>query len=153
MKTSINITKFEEAETLWVVRDRVRFMGQVDGTDLCVLEVEVPPGSGTPPHRHESVEIFRILNGALTFGRFDQGQPDYISAGPGTVITVPSQAPHHYVNRGTEDVLMLVVVQRSLVEFFRELARQEAPPGGPPNEAELAGVMAACARHSIGILS
>lgn len=149
MPTTLRVTRPAEAESVWVVRDRVRFMGTLDGTDLCVLEVEVPPGSGTPPHVHDSPEIFRVLTGELTFGRFGDGAPVMEKAAAGTVVTVPSRVPHHYQNEGPVPASMLVVVERSMAEFFRDLGRTVAPPAAPPSPEEIAEVMDACARHGI----
>ncbi len=152
MNNTVSFVRPEEAEALWVIRDRVHFMGEVQGTSLNVLEVEVPPGSGTPPHVHDSPEIFRVLSGELTYGVFAEGPPAFTTASPGTVITVPSRVPHNYENRGSTPARMLVVVERSMADFFRDLGRPDAPPAGPPTEAEIAAVMAACARHGITVL-
>lgn len=152
MSSTIGIVRGADADAVWVVRDRVRFMGEVAGSDLAVLEVEVPPGSGTPPHRHASPEIFRVLSGELTFGLFDDGPPTLTAAGAGTVVTVPSDVPHNYQNAGAAPASMLVVVERSMAAFFRDLGRRDAPPAGPPSDDEIAAVMAACARHGIRIL-
>jgi AcrR family transcriptional regulator/quercetin dioxygenase-like cupin family protein len=149
---TIGITRPEEAPALWIVRDHIRFMGDVAGTDLAVLEIEVPPGSGTPPHRHASPEIFRILSGEMTFGRFADGPPLVTTAGAGTVVTVPSQVPHNYQNASGAPATMLVVVDQSMVAFFRDLGRPAAPPAGPPSAAEIGAVLAACERHGITLL-
>jgi uncharacterized RmlC-like cupin family protein len=74
-------------------------------------------------------------------------------ASAGTVVTVPSRVPHNYQNAGPAPASMLVVVERSMAEFFRDLGRPDAPPAGPPSDAEIAAVMAACARHDITILA
>lgn len=152
MPTSITITTKANAESVWVIRDRITFMGEVPGTDLALLEVEVPPGSGTPPHTHASPELFRVLSGEVTFGLFAEMPPREVVAGPGTVVTIPPDAPHNYRNAGREPVTMLVVVDRTMVEFFRDLGRREEPAGGPPSAAEISEVMAACARHGIAVL-
>jgi len=152
MNTTIQIVRRAEAEALWVVRDRVRFMGEVGETGLSVLEVEVPPGSGTPPHVHASPEVFRVLDGEIAFGLFGEGAPREVVAGADAVVTVPSGVPHSYRNAGAAPATMLVIVDDSMVGFFRDLGRQEAPPAGPPSEAELAAVLAACARHDIALL-
>ena len=75
-------------------------MGEVGDTDLAVLEVEVPPGSGTPPHVHASPEIFRVLEGEIGFGLFDGGAPREVVPGADSVVTVPSRVPHSYRNAG-----------------------------------------------------
>jgi quercetin dioxygenase-like cupin family protein len=152
VSSTISIIRDADAETLWVVRDRVRFMGEVAGTDLAVLEVEVPPGSGTPPHRHHSPQIFRVLSGELTFGLFESSPPSQVVAGAGTVVTVPPNVAHNYQNTSAAAANMLVVVQRSMAAFFRALGRREAPRPGPPSDDEIAAVMAACARHDITII-
>ena len=152
MQSDIRITRTDDAEALWVVRDRIRFMGSLDGTELSVAEVEVPPGSGTPPHLHASPEIFRVLSGEVTFGRFADGPPSMTAAGPGTVVTVPSNVPHNYQNAGSGPATMLVVIEKSMENFFRDLGKSETPPAGPPSDAEIGEVLAACARHGITML-
>lgn len=47
---------------------------------------------------------------------------------------------------------MLVVLDHSMVRFFRDLGRLDVPPAGPPSDDEIATVMAACARHGILVL-
>jgi quercetin dioxygenase-like cupin family protein len=152
MSQAIGIVRPEEAETIWVLGDRMRFMGSVAGTDLHVMELLVPPGSGTPPHRHPSIEIFRVTDGEITFGIFGEGPPREVVAGPGSIVTVPSGAGHNYTNRGAAPAGMTVIVQRQMHDFFREIGTAAAPPPGPPPEAAVARVMAVCARHGVEIL-
>jgi quercetin dioxygenase-like cupin family protein len=153
MPASIAVTLPEGAETVWVVRDRIKFMGEVPGKDLSLLEVEVPPGSGTPPHRHASPEAFRVISGEIKFGDFETTPPRFFVAGPGTVLTVPPNVAHNYQNSGDRPATMVVVVDRSMVTFFHELGRREEPVGGPPSPEEISAVLAACARHQIHLLS
>lgn len=47
---------------------------------------------------------------------------------------------------------MRVVVEHSMADFFRDVARLDTPPPGPPSADEIAAVMAACARHKITLL-
>lgn len=152
MNASIRLTHVAEADTVWVIRDRIRFLGEVPGSDLALVEVEVPPGSGTPPHRHASPEAFRVLSGEMTFGIFEDGPPREVVAGPGAVVTVPPNAAHNYRNAGRLPASMLVVLDRAMVAFFRDLGRHEDPPAGPPSPDEISTVLAACARHGISLL-
>jgi len=152
MPSTVSVTRRADANAVWVMRDRLRFMGHLAGSDLSVIEVEVPPGSGTPPHQHASPEIFRVLSGEVTFGLFEDGPPQQVRAEPGTVVTVPSNVGHNYANPGSAPASMLVVVERSMTDFFRDVGRTDAPPAGPPSEAEIADLMVACARHGIAIL-
>lgn len=153
METGIGVMRREEAEALWVLFDRVRFMGEVPGTGLAVVEVDVPPGSGTPPHRHASPEVFCVLEGEVAFLRMHDGVPSEVVGGPGTVVTVPSDVPHAYRNAGPTAARLHVVLERSMTAFFREVGRPEAPPPGPPNDADLDRVLGACARHGITMLT
>lgn len=153
MPSSITMITEADADSLWVVRDRIRFLGELAGTALSLVEVEVPPGSGTPPHTHDSPELFRVLSGTVTFGRFDDGPPSFVEAGPGSVVNVPPRVPHNYQNAGSSAALMLVALDRSMVAFFRDLGRSDAPPTGAPSGEEIAAVMSACARHGITVLA
>ena len=152
MTDKVHATTPAEARTLWVLGDQVRFMGQVDGTDLHVLDVVVPPGSGTPPHTHRSPEIFRVSEGEVTFGIFGDGPPRMIVAGPGTVVTVPSNVGHNYQNRGSSPAVMTSILETQMVDFFSEIGSREQPPAGPPAPEAIEAVMAACARHGIRVL-
>lgn len=152
MSAPVAIVRPEEAETLWILGDRLRFMGTVAGTDLHAVEVTVPPGSGTPPHRHASIEIFHVTAGEVTFGMFDGGPPRELCGGPGAVVTVASNAAHNYSNRGSINAVMLVVVQQQMHDFFAELGASEAPPPGPPSAEAMTHVVAICARHGVEIL-
>jgi len=143
----------DEAEALWVIRDQVRFMGDVPGKNLSVLEVSVPPGSGTPPHKHESIEVFRILSGEITFTLFDTTVPQQIIAGPGSVLTLSPYQPHNYINTGTEEAEMIVIIENSMVNFFRDLGRPDRPDASPPSEAEIGAILAACTRHGIQVIN
>jgi quercetin dioxygenase-like cupin family protein len=152
MPSTITLTTPASADTVWVVRDRIQFLGEVPGTNLALLEVEVPPGSGTPPHTHASPEVFRVLSGEVRFGIFDTTPPREVVAGPGAVVTIPPHAAHNYRNAGAQPATMLVVVDDTMTAFFRELGRRETPAGGPPSADEIAAVLAACARHHITLL-
>jgi uncharacterized cupin superfamily protein len=126
----------------------------VEGTDLKLVEVEVPPGSGSPPHRHASPETFRILEGEVTFGLFAQGQaPEQVVTGPGAVVRVAAWAGHNYVNMGPTPARMLVILDDRMIGFFEDLGTATTPEAGPPSEAEIGAIMAACQKHGIEVLA
>ncbi len=60
--------------------------------------------------------------------------------------------PHSYQNTGEAAAAMLVLVDGAMVAFFRDLGRRVTPPTGPPSAAEIAELLAACARHGIALL-
>ncbi|MFQ6186237.1 cupin domain-containing protein [Sinorhizobium meliloti] len=146
---NIEMTTANNAEYLWVVADRIRFLGGVPGSDLELLDIEVPPGSGTPPHIHESPELFYILEGELTVRQFGAGLPQVIKAGPSTSVRVPSRVPHNYSNESDNPIRMLVMLAPSMIAFFRDVGSVERPQGTP----DFARIGAAMDRHGIEALS
>jgi quercetin dioxygenase-like cupin family protein len=136
-------------DTLYVVSDRIRFLGNVPGSGLDLLEVEVPVGAGTPPHSHVSPEMFYIVEGTLSVGLFGPGAPPVVTeAGPGAVVRIASGMPHNYTNAGTDPVRMMVLIEPSMVDFFRDIGTVE-----PQAEPDFARIGAAMARHGIEVLT
>ncbi len=151
MTSTITLTPSQNIDTLWVVRDRVRFSGYLEGTPVVVLEVQIPSGSGTPLHRHASPEFFRVLSGEVTFTTLQDGEEQRLVARAGDVLNVPSDVPHGYTNTGNAPAEVLVVIDRSMEAFFREVGTKR-PGFGPPTPEELALVGAACAKHGISFV-
>lgn len=147
---TIEVTTPADADGLWVVADRIRFLGGIPGSPLELLDIEVTPGSGTPPHTHESPELFYILEGELTVREFGPGMPPkVIRAGAGTSVRIPPMAPHNYVNESGKSVRMLVLLEPSMTAFFREIGSKERPQGAP----DFARIGAAMERHGIEALA
>lgn len=150
--SAATVTKISDAPSVWVIGDHVRFMGDVQGANLSVIDVTVMPGSGTPPHRHASPEIFRVIEGEVTFGIFGAGPPRSITAGEGTVVTVPSWLGHNYSNQSGKPARFAAVLQHEMVAFFKEVGSTEMPPPGPPSEEVISRIRTACQRHGIEML-
>lgn len=132
-------------ETLWVVADRIRFLGGLPGSNLELLDIEVPAASGTPPHIHASSEMFFILEGELTVRDFGAGgAPQVVLAGPRTAVRIPAMAPHNYSNDSGRPVRMLVLIDKSMIGFFRDIGTVE-----PQAEPDFAKIGAAMQRHGI----
>lgn len=142
-----------EQEALWVIRDRVKFVGVMQAPECALLEITVPPGGGTPPHRHESPEIFYLQSGEVTFGNFDAVKPSFTKLSSGQSLTVNSNQAHNYQNNSATTAVMLVVVNHQMVKFFRDIGKRETPPAGPPSDAEIGEVVACCRKHGIEILA
>ncbi|WP_134495241.1 cupin domain-containing protein [Microvirga pakistanensis] len=141
----IDVTTPGDGETLWVVADRIRFLGGLAGSNLELIEVEVPPGSGTPPHSHASPELIYVIEGELTVRHFATGVPPEVTvAGPGTSVRVDPRAPHNYSNDGVDPVRMLVLIEPSMIAFFRDIGTAE-----PPAQPDFARIGAAMQRHGI----
>jgi quercetin dioxygenase-like cupin family protein len=146
------VHEIAKAKPFWVLGDRLSIIAHLDGQDLYVVDVAVPPGSGTPPHKHPAPEILRLLEGTIDFWcETDQGCVE-VRAKPGDVFTVPPGAPHGYRNTGATEARMMLIADRRMLDFFREVGAAEAPPPGPPAAEEISRVMGAAARHGFEIL-
>ncbi len=152
MSAKIGFERPESASRLWVLGDEIRFMGAVEEKNVHVLDVTVPPGSGTPPHRHASPEFFRVSEGEVNFEFFYDGTVRTVVAGPGSVVTLPGHIGHSYANRGNSPAVMTAIVEAQMVEFFKEIGTL-APPAGVPSSEVIGRVMAACERYGIEILA
>lgn len=145
---SIQVTSAQDGETRWVVADRIRFLGGPAGANLELVEVEIPPGSGTPPHSHASPELFYILDGEITIRHFAAGEPpEVVAARAGTSVRIDGHAPHNYVKESDRSARMLVLVEPSMTAFFREIGTAE-PQAAP----DFARIGAAMQRHGIEAL-
>lgn len=139
------------AGKFWVMGDEIMKRGKLEGTGFNVIDVMVPPGSGTPPHSHASPEIFRILQGTMTIWSLIDGQPAEIEAVPGDVVTIPAHAQHAYRNASSAPALMMSIVDDRMMEFF-EAAASDEPPAGPPTPEAIERIMALTVTHGIHIL-
>jgi quercetin dioxygenase-like cupin family protein len=137
--------------SFWVMNDCVTVRAKLDGTPLNVIDVMVPPGCGTPPHTHRSVEIFRILEGSLTIWSMIDGVASEYEAGPGDVVTIPENAPHGYRNAASRPVIFTAIVDDQMIAFFEEVASKEAP-SGPPSADMINRLMELTGRHKIQVL-
>jgi quercetin dioxygenase-like cupin family protein len=103
-----------------------------DDTDgrYCLIDMNVPPGGGPPPHRHDFEEMFTILDGKieLTFRGVSA------TATAGETINVPANAPHVFRNVSDRPARLLCLCSPAgQEEFFKEVGvpvghRTEAPP-------------------------
>lgn len=150
-KAAATIHPAVSARSFWVMGDQVSVRAKLDGTALNVIDVMVPPGSGTPPHTHPSAEIFRVLDGTLTIWTAIDGVPGEHEAGPGDVVTIPGSAPHGYRNAGSGPVMFTAIVDDEMIAFFEEAASKNAP-SGPPTTDMVNRIMELTGRHGIRIL-
>jgi quercetin dioxygenase-like cupin family protein len=144
---TVTMTTPQTAETLWVVQDRLRFYGGIEGSPLQLIEVEVPPGSGTPPHTHASPEVFWVLEGEVTFRHFGPDGVRTMTGGAGTSVRVDGLEPHNYANEGAAPARMLVLLEPQMTAFFRDIGRPNPPAAGAA--PDFAAIGAAMARHGI----
>src|SRR5258708_4196582 len=92
--------------------------------------MQVPPGGGPPPHRHDFEEMFTVLDGEVrvTF------RGETLVARAGETINVPANAPHSFTNAGdTPSRLLCMCAPAGQEEVFTLVgqpvaARTPAPP-------------------------
>ncbi|GMB82463.1 hypothetical protein NN6n1_32460 [Shinella zoogloeoides] len=145
---NMKVTTLQDGETRWVVADRVRFLGGFADAKLELLEVEIPPGSGTPPHSHASPELFYVIDGEVTIRHFAAGKPPVaVAAGAGTSVKIDGNAPHNYMNESDRVARMLVLVEPSMTAFFRDIGTP-----APQAQPDFARIGAAMQRHGIEAL-
>lgn len=120
------------AEHIGVVGDTYTIMlggAQTDG-QFCLIDMHVPPGGGPGPHRHNFEETFILLDGdvELTF----RGEKS--TAGAGTTVHIPANAPHMFHNAsGKPARLLCICAPAGQEEFFREIGvKVDGPTTAPP---------------------
>ena len=140
----------EGGDALWVVGDRIRFLGGLPASGMELIEVEVPAGSGTPPHSHESAELFYIVSGEMTLRQFaGKGEPPaVILAGPGEAVRIAPHLPHNYANESGEPAKMLVLLESAMIAFFRDVGTDERQ-----DRPDFARLGAAMERYGIHLLA
>ena len=121
-----------------------------------MLDMLVPPGGGPRLHRHDFEEMFHVLEGSLsvTF------RGEVTTAGTGTTVNVPANAPHAFHNDTDAPVRMLCLVSPAgLEDYFADFAEQvgsRTDPGADPTDPSVAERMARSTRiapdHRIELL-
>jgi quercetin dioxygenase-like cupin family protein len=106
----------------------------------CLIDMFVPPGGGTIPHRHDFEETFTLLEGVVEC-RFRE-QKHVLRAGE--TVHIPANAPHHFRNSSGRPARMLCFCSPAgQDDFFRDvgipLADRTAPAPrlSPEAQAEL----------------
>jgi len=97
---------------------------------FCLVDMQVPPGGGPPPHRHDFEESFIVLEGEIeaTF----RGVKSVASAGQ--TLHIPANAPHQFHNKSARPARLLCICSPAgQEEFFAKVGvpvatRTTAPP-------------------------
>jgi len=116
----------------------VLISGEETAGRYCLIDMNVPPGGGPPPHRHDFEEMFAMLDGEieLTF----RGETHH--AGTGTVVNIPANAPHRFRNTSDRAAhLLCLCAPPGQEDFFLAvgdpLESRDSPPP-PLSEADKA---------------
>ena len=86
---------------------------------VTVFETINAPGFGPPRHRHNEVEVFRVLEGCYLY----EVDGKRFQADVGDLVSVPGGAEHGFVNITTRPARQLVMILPGLDagDFFTEL--------------------------------
>ena len=122
-------------------RIRIRTTAAETAGELLAWDMWLAPGGRVPSgHVHPGQEErFTVIRGRL---RFRIGRRR-LTVGPGETLVVPPGTPHHFANRGTEEVLVAVETRpamrmEELLETAAELSRTErGTPRRLPRPADL----------------
>lgn len=125
--------------------------GDQTGGTIFAVEIRMPPGGGPPVmHRHAPGEIYRVLEGELTFYLGDPGGTvTRLVAGPGQVVPMAGGTPHTIRNESAEDAVAFAVHSPAAVmEGFSRAAAAQAAAGPPA----MADVLALAEAHGVELL-
>ena len=113
----VTVVRPERGQTVRVAGDVYRFLGAGAGTDgsYVLLEAEVPPGGGPPPHMHaREEEGFYILEGEIDF----TAEGTTLRAGPGAYLNMPKTTSHSFRNNTDRPARMLILCAPAGIEHF-----------------------------------
>ena len=140
--TRVSIVGPDEGEVLLLGPTRMRILedGSTTGHRLGLAESVIAPHTDGPKqHRHaQHDEGFYVVSGTV---RFTVGDTSY-DAPAGTLVMVPTGAPHTFTNVTDEPTVLLSTFTPDLyVQYFRDL-RDVIESGQPMTDQALAEVMA-----------
>lgn len=103
--------------------------GDTDGR-YCLIDMQIPPKGGPPPHRHDFEEVFSISEGEIEFTF--RGEKNILRAGE--TINIPANAPHNFTNATDKPAKMLCLcAPAGQDEYFLQIgdpleSRDSKPP-------------------------
>lgn len=114
----------------------IAISGDATAGRYAVIEMHVPPGGGSDPHRHACEELFLVIEGEIEVFFRDQR----MTAGVAAAVNVPANAPHRFKKRGTIPAQVLSVVAPAGLDGFFAAGGARVPstaaPPLPEAEAE-----------------
>ena len=135
-------------EAYWVGGEHITFKVRGSDTDgaVALIEDEVQPGYGPPPHLHlHENEVFYVVAGEFTFSLGDRT----IAAPPGSLVSVPKGRLHTFRNVGATPGRLVAMIWPAVAfeGFVAEVGTPE-PPTGPP---DLGKLLAAAEKYGIAV--
>jgi quercetin dioxygenase-like cupin family protein len=89
----------------------------------CILKGTIPSGVSIPMHSHDVLEIFFVLAGNIEVLVEAGGKMQWVEAGVGDLIEIPSNARHAFRNRSQNPVLNLLFTTSKHGRYFQEIGR------------------------------
>jgi quercetin dioxygenase-like cupin family protein len=128
-ESATHLVSESNCETLDLFGPSIQFLvaPRVNDEAPCVLKGRIPPGGSVPIHRHEAIEAFYVLSGNVEVLTDKNGRTEWIAAGPGDFIEVPSGAKHGFRNRSQHPVVQLITTTSKLGRFLQEIGRPAQP--------------------------
>lgn len=114
-----------EARHISIVGNTYTILLRGEDTDgrYCLIDMNVPPGGGPPPHRHDFEEMFTLIEGEIEFTF--RGETSTIRAG--STINIPANAPHSFGNKSGGVARMLCMcTPAGQEEFFMAVGVRSA---------------------------
>jgi quercetin dioxygenase-like cupin family protein len=154
MVANTTVTKTGTGQAVWMLGGRytVRVSNEDSGGELTVMEMELPVGSGPPPHTHPGGETVYVVEGTVRFHVGDKA----FDAGAGDVIHIPAGTVEHFEPTSKSRVIV-TYTPGGIDKFFLELG-EPAPsaglpptPEGPPSPEFLERMATVGARYGVDI--
>jgi quercetin dioxygenase-like cupin family protein len=92
------------------------------GNECALYRVDVPPGSGLPPHRHDHLDTFAVTAGGGTFHIDDETFE--VAAGDSVVVPIGAR---HFLEAGPEGATLMVAMLPGTL-MFRDDGSEAVPP-------------------------
>ncbi|HEY4047921.1 MAG TPA: cupin domain-containing protein [Acidobacteriaceae bacterium] len=106
--------------------------------NLSVMHAGIPPQAVIPLHSYADAEIFYVTEGSMEVYQDDGTTSGWQTAHTGEFVTIAGGVRHAVRNPGSTLVMTVLVSERQLYRFFRELAEPlnpDSPPPAPKPEA------------------
>jgi quercetin dioxygenase-like cupin family protein len=125
------------------------------GSEICLIRGTIPPGVAVPLHSHSDVELFYVLEGSLEAFQFGNGTHEWLSFGPGDIVSISGNTKHALRNSSLLPATTIVVTTSKLYSFFQEVSKpvDRDPAAKPPMPEEIQKVFETAARYGYWMVS
>lgn len=112
---------------------RIKLGSELGDGQLAVIDYTLAAGGPCPPpHRHNYIEVFYVLEGQVTF----LVEGEVVTRAAGTTVVVPAGVVHAFSNDTAETARFLVICSPAGIDrYFEELgAYLQTQPTWPPRD-------------------